>query len=88
MTAKSNVPIGAAASVARRPPVRVKLRRINADLAKAHPPDAGVAFKYKDYRVAVAGKPTGALCNLARRPPAALRAHGIGALSATRLVRK
>ena len=39
MTAKSNIPIGAAASVARRPPVRVKLRRISADLAKAHPPD-------------------------------------------------
>jgi hypothetical protein len=39
MTANGNIPIGAAASVARRPPVRVKLQRINADLAKAYPPD-------------------------------------------------
>jgi hypothetical protein len=34
------------------------------------------------------GKPTGAVRNLARRPPAAGRAHGVGALSATGLVRK
>ena len=39
MTTKSNIPNGAVASVARRPPVRVKLRRINADLAKPYPPD-------------------------------------------------
>ena len=39
MTTKSNIQNGAAASVARRPPVRVKLRRINADRAEAYPPD-------------------------------------------------
>jgi hypothetical protein len=39
MTAKSDIPNGAVASVARRPPVRVKFRRINAHLAKAYPPD-------------------------------------------------
>jgi hypothetical protein len=39
MTANGDIPNGAVASIARRPPVRVKLRRINADLAKAYPPD-------------------------------------------------
>jgi len=39
MTANGDIPNGAVASVARRPPVRVNLRRINADLAKAYPPD-------------------------------------------------
>ena len=39
MTANGDIPNGAVASIARRPPVRVKLRRIDADLAKAHPPD-------------------------------------------------
>ena len=39
MTANGDIPNGAVASVARRPPVRVKLRRISADLAKAYPPD-------------------------------------------------
>jgi hypothetical protein len=39
MTANGDIPNGAEPSAARRPPVRVKLRRINADLAKAHPPD-------------------------------------------------
>jgi hypothetical protein len=39
MTTKSNIQNGSVASVARRPPIRVKLRRINADLAKAYPPD-------------------------------------------------
>src|ERR1700720_1254564 len=39
MTTKSNIQNGAVANVARRPPVRVKLRHINADLAKPYPPD-------------------------------------------------
>ncbi|MFZ3328926.1 MAG: hypothetical protein WA231_25000 [Methylocella sp.] len=39
MTTKNNIQNGAVASVARCPHVRVKLRRINADLAKAYPPD-------------------------------------------------
>jgi hypothetical protein len=34
-----------------------------------------------------AGKPTSVICNLARRPPPALRAHGIGALSASSNIR-
>ena len=38
-TANGDIPNGAVASIARRPPVRVKLRRINADLAKAYPSD-------------------------------------------------
>jgi hypothetical protein len=39
MTTNGDIPNGAVASIARRPPVRVKLQRINADLAKAYPPD-------------------------------------------------
>ena len=39
MTANGDIQNGAVASVARCPPVRVKLRRINADRAKAYPPD-------------------------------------------------
>jgi hypothetical protein len=56
----------------------------------------GKLYRWKDIlaaratgrRGSRAGKPTGVNCNLARGPPPTRRAHGIGALSATVLVRK
>jgi hypothetical protein len=56
----------------------------------------GKLYRWKDIlelrraQLAAAGaaQPTGTLRNLARRPPPVRRAHGIGALSASKLVRK
>jgi molecular chaperone GrpE len=73
MTAKSDIPNGAVASVARRPPVRVKLRRINADRAKAYPPD-GETKAWWEYAIAdFAGELLAVADNLQRTIAAAER---------------